>query len=59
LVFCVQHTGIEHVSPADDIDAIYGQLLREAISTGVEVLVYGATISREEIVLTRRLSLML
>jgi len=59
LVFCVQHTGIERVSPADDIDAIYGQLLREAISTGVEVLVYGATISREEIVLTRRLSLIL
>jgi sugar fermentation stimulation protein A len=59
LVFCVQHTGIEQVSPADDIDPVYGQLLREAISKGVEVLVYGTAISAEEIVLTRRLSLLL
>jgi sugar fermentation stimulation protein A len=59
LIFCVQHVGIERVSPADDIDVVYGQLLREAISKGVEVLVYGATISCEEIVLTRRLSLSL
>jgi sugar fermentation stimulation protein A len=59
LVFCVQHTGIEQVSPADDIDPVYGKLLRESISKGVEVLVYGAAISAEEIVLTRRLSLLL
>ena len=59
LVFCVQHTGIEQVSPADDIDPVYGELLRESISKGVEVLVYGAAISTEEIVLTRRLSLLL
>jgi sugar fermentation stimulation protein A len=59
LVFCVQHAGIEQVSPADDIDPVYGQLLRKAISVGVEVLVYGAAITTEEIVLTRRLTLLL
>ena len=60
LVFCVQHTGIEHVAPADDIDPLYGTLLREAVNVGVEVLVYGVAITLpEEIVIDRRLALSL
>lgn len=57
LIFCVQHTGIHQVSPADDIDSMYGQLLRQAIAMGVEVYVYGADINNKEITLKRKLAL--
>ena len=40
LFFCVQHTGIQEVRPADHIDSEYGKLLREALDSGVEVLAY-------------------
>jgi sugar fermentation stimulation protein A len=45
LVFCVQHSGIEHVSPADQIDPVYGNTLRQAIKKGVEVIAYKAHFS--------------
>lgn len=48
LLFCVQHTGIRRVSPADAIDAVYGRTLREAVSEGVEVMAYGAEIVPEQ-----------
>ncbi len=51
LVFCVQHNGITQVSPADHIDNLYGQTLREAIAGGVEVFAYAASLSATEIVL--------
>ncbi|ODS24813.1 sugar fermentation stimulation protein SfsA [Candidatus Endobugula sertula] len=57
LLFCVQHTGICLVSPADNIDAVYGQTLRQALSVGVEVLAYGAQIGEGEIVLVDRLAI--
>ena len=38
LFFCVQHSGIDRVRPADEIDSRYGQLLREARQQGVELL---------------------
>ena len=41
LLFCVQHTGISRLRPADEIDPEYGQLLRQAATAGVEVLAYG------------------
>lgn len=57
LVFCVQHTGIEWVEPADAIDPLYGKILREAIAAGVEVIAYGAMINPEasELVLKYKL----
>jgi len=45
LLFCVQHTGIEWVEPADAIDPLYGKTLREAVAAGVEVIAYGADIN--------------
>lgn len=48
LLFCVQHTGIEWVEPADAIDPLYGETLREAIANGVEVIAYAADIKPEE-----------
>lgn len=40
LLFCVMHSGIEQVRPADEIDPEYGRLLREAAAQGVEVLAW-------------------
>lgn len=56
LFFCVQHSGINKVAPADEIDPLYGQTLREAVAAGVEVLAYATEISAQEIVLSRRLA---
>jgi len=44
LLFCVQHTGIERVSVAREIDAEYARLLEAAVKEGVEVLAYGVSI---------------
>lgn len=38
LLFCVMHGGIDRVRPADEIDPVYGQRLREAAAAGVEVI---------------------
>jgi sugar fermentation stimulation protein A len=54
LVFCVAHTGIEAVKPADHIDPTYGRLLRAAADAGVEVLAYRAHISPLAMKLERR-----
>lgn len=40
LLFCVMHSGIRRVRPADEIDPVYGRLLREAVAAGVEVLAW-------------------
>lgn len=47
LLFCVAHTGIDYVVPADDIDPVYGQSLRQAMADGVEVYAYRTTIDIE------------
>lgn len=49
LLFAALHTGIERVAPADQIDARYGEALREAMQAGVEVLAYRAAISPSQI----------
>ena len=57
LLFCVQHTGIKDVAPADLIDSKYADTFREAITQGVEMLAYSAVISLECIRLKKRLPL--
>ncbi len=59
LVFCVQHTGILQVSPADEIDAVYGETLRMAVKQGVEMLAYKSSVSPSEIVLTSKVPVIL
>lgn len=59
MLFCVPHTGIERVRPADNIDPEYGRLLREAKRAGVEVLAYGADINDQCITLERELPVIL
>ncbi len=40
LFFCVQHTGVNRVKPADHIDPAYGKQLREAAAAGVEIMAW-------------------
>ena len=55
LLFCVQHSGIEYVEPADRIDPEYGLLLRAARDTGVEVIAFGVEFAQDSITLGRQL----
>ena len=55
LLFCVQHSGVDRVSPADEIDPVYGETLRAARRQGVEVLAYGVALSNAEIRIVREL----
>ncbi len=55
LLFTVQHHDATEVRPADRIDPVYGSLLRQAATHGVELLAYQAFVSPEEIRLTKRL----
>ena len=45
LCFCVARDDVTEVCPADNIDPLYGQELRNAIASGVEVLAYRANVS--------------
>lgn len=57
LLFCVAHSGIRQVSPADHIDVAYGQTLRAAAAAGVEVLAYGVEIQPAQGLLQLKLPL--
>jgi sugar fermentation stimulation protein A len=59
LLFCVQHSGIDRVGPADAIDPEYGRLLRLAEANGVELLAYEISLSPAEFVLSRKLPVVL
>lgn len=48
LFFVVNHTGIKTVRPADHIDKLYGQLLRQACNAGVEVVAYRADLGNSD-----------
>lgn len=41
LIFCAQHSGIDQVRPAAEIDPTYAQALSDAIECGVEIYAYG------------------
>lgn len=58
-LYCVNLTGIEAVRPAEEIDAAYAKALRAAVADGIEVLAYGARLDAEQIVLERRLPVLL
>ncbi|MGD8812299.1 MAG: DNA/RNA nuclease SfsA [Thioalkalispiraceae bacterium] len=49
IFFCIQRDDIEQFSPADNIDPEYGQMLRKAMNSGVEVLAYKASVNPEQI----------
>ena len=50
ILYCVQRNDCREVRPADNIDKLYGQTLRQAIDVGVEALAYEFQVSPIEIV---------
>ena len=55
LVFCVQHSGIESVSPARHVDPAYAAALDNAVQHGVNVVACGCQFGDEKIVINQRL----
>lgn len=55
IFFVVQRNDACAVRPADHIDPVYGELLRQAIAIGVEAIAYSATVSAQQIKLVKRL----
>lgn len=47
LFFCVQHTGVNIIKPADHIDPAYGKQLREAAESGVEIMAWSWQLSAQ------------
>lgn len=55
IFFCVQRGDVERVRPADEIDPLYGETLRQALAAGVEALAYRARVTPGEIALEQAL----
>ena len=55
LCFCVQRGDVTAVRPADEIDAVYGKILRDARQNGVEIVAYQAEVASTGIALRRPL----
>ncbi len=59
LLFCCNRTEVSEIRPADEIDPLYGYMLRRAITHGVEVLAYRASIRPSGIRLGEKIPLRL
>lgn len=55
IFFLVQRMDATRFGPADRIDPLYGQLLRNAVAAGVEILAYDVRITLENISLGKRI----
>lgn len=55
MLYIVNREDVSEFKPAISIDPIYGKLLKEASSQGVEILVYQTHLSRDEIIVRKRL----
>lgn len=55
IFFCVQRGDVKQVRPADEVDFIYGETLRQALAAGVEALAYRARVTPEEVALEKAL----
>lgn len=59
LLFVIQRGDVGEVRPADDIDPLYGQTLRQAAAAGVELLAYSVALSPQEIAISQRVPVVL
>jgi sugar fermentation stimulation protein A len=59
ILFCVQRNDIDRVRAAYEIDSVYAETLTQVAANGVEMLAYGADVSPQEIVLHRKLDVIL
>ena len=55
LLFCCARSQMRVVRPADEIDPAYGEVLRRAAGSGVEVYAYGCRVTPREVTVARRL----
>lgn len=55
IFFLVQRQDAEIFSPADDIDPVYGELLRKAEKAGVEIIAYRCRVSPKEIGIDKKI----
>lgn len=54
VLFCIQRDDVQGLRPADEIDPVYGQTLRQAIAAGVEAMAWVAEVGPGEIRLYRQ-----
>ena len=59
IFFVIQREDCFQMAPADEIDPVYGDLLRKAKKAGVEVLAYVSKITMEEINLSHQIPVVL
>ncbi len=55
LFYCVQHTAVNSVKPAEHIDPVYADLVQQAVASGVEILAYGVNVTPEGLSLSDKL----
>lgn len=55
IFFCVQRGDVQRVRPADEIDGLYGETLRQALAAGVEGLACRALVRPDGVTLDRPL----
>lgn len=55
MLYLIQRMDADVFKPADHIDPAYGQALREAVKSGVEILVYDVVIDLEKILLGKKI----
>jgi len=51
ILFLVQRREVDAFAPADHIDPVYGRLLRQALSAGVEAIAMRTRVTRNEVVI--------
>ncbi len=59
LMFCVQHSGIQSVSPAAHIDPLYTDILHQAVAAGVEIQAWGCHFDDEKISINQKIKVIL
>jgi sugar fermentation stimulation protein A len=59
LLFCVQHTGVQSVNFARDIDPVYASLVQEAQQAGVQIIANGCAINQQKIEINQSLKVFL
>jgi sugar fermentation stimulation protein A len=51
IFFCVQRGDVQRVRPADEVDKLYGETLRQALAAGVEALACRALVRPDAVIL--------
>ena len=55
LLFIIQREDVDYFAPANEIDPVYSELLAEAMREGVLILAYQCSMSKEEIIVKKKI----